>query len=165
MADPRGGDPTLPNLFARAWWLFFNSIVTFLSGLLAQVNLLQATVNGTAGGAGTVPYDLVCSFVGKPSSGQLVMIFTAPRAVSYPANFAGSVGTLTTNPTSTAVYTIANNGTTIGTLSISTGGVFTFATTSGTSKSLAVGDRLTITAPSPQDASLINVGFTMAGTR
>jgi hypothetical protein len=43
--------------------------------------------------------------------------------------------------------------------------VFTFMTTGGASQSFAPGDRLTITAPSPQDATLSDVAITLAGTR
>ncbi len=49
IADNRGGDPALPNLFARAWWLYFNAITSFLSGLLTQFTALQAAVAGGSG--------------------------------------------------------------------------------------------------------------------
>ncbi len=110
-------------------------------------------------------YDLVCSLVGKPGAGATVLIFTADRAVNFAANLAGSTGSVGANPTSTAAYDIKKNGSTIGAVSISTGGAFTFTTTSGTAKSLASGDRLTIIAPGSQDATLSDVGFTLAGTR
>jgi hypothetical protein len=111
------------------------------------------------------PYDLNCALVGKPGAAAIVFIFTAVRAVAFAANFSGAYGSVGINPTSTAAYTVKNGATTIGTVSISTSGVFTFTTTSGTSKSLAAGDRLTITAPSSQDATLSDVGFTLSGTR
>ncbi len=111
------------------------------------------------------PYDIVCSLVGNPGASATVLIFTAVRAVNFPANLGGSYGTVGTNPTSTAAYDIKKNGSTIGAVSISTGGAFTFTTTSGAAKSLAAGDRLTIIAPSSQDATLSDVGFTLAGTR
>lgn len=111
------------------------------------------------------PYDLNCALVGKPGASAVVFIFTAVRAVTFAANFSGAFGSVGANPTSTAAYIVKNGATTIGTVSISTGGVFTFTTTSGTSKSLSAGDRLTITAPTSQDATLSDVGFTLSGTR
>ncbi len=116
------------------------------------------------------PYDLVCSLVGKPGAGATVLIFTVVRAVTFPANFGGSYGSVGVANTSTAVYTVLNGVTTIGTVTLTVGGspatvTFTFATTGGTSKSLAAGDRLTITAPGSQDATLSDVGMTFAGTR
>ncbi len=116
------------------------------------------------------PYDLVCSFVGKPGAAATVLIFTAVRAVTFPANFSGSYGSVGVANTATAVYTVKNGSTTIGTITITASGspavvTFTFATTSGTAKALAAGDRMTIIAPSSQDATLSDVGFTLAGTR
>ena len=109
------------------------------------------------------PYDLICSFVGKPGSGALVFLYTAVRALSFLANWSGAQGTCGTNPTATATYTVLKNGSSAGTVVIGTGGAFTFATSGAVS--LAIGDRLTITAPSPQDATLADVAFTLAGTR
>ncbi len=116
------------------------------------------------------PYDLVCSLVGKPGAGATVLIFTAVRAVTFPANFSGSYGSVGVANTATAVYTAKNGSTTIGTITLTVGGspavvTFTFATTSGTAKSFAAGDRLTIIAPGSQDATLSDVGFTLAGVR
>ena len=134
------------------------------SGHLATWDASGNLVDGGVQGAGQ-PYDLVCSLVGKPGAAAIVLILTAVRAVGLAANFSGSYGSVGTNPTATATYTIKNGSTTIGTVAISTSGVFTFATTSGTSKSLAAGDRLTIVAPTSQDTTLSDVGFTIAGTR
>jgi len=111
------------------------------------------------------PYDIVCSLAGLPTASQVVLIFTAVRGVSLAANFSGSRGSAGVNPTATATYTIKNGSTTIGTVAVSTSGVFTFTTTSGTAKTLVAGDRLTVVAPSSADATLADVGFTLAGTR
>jgi len=110
-------------------------------------------------------YDLVSSFVGNPGDGATVMILTFTRSVTFAANFSGSQGTVGTNPTATATYTVNKNGSSVGTIQISTAGAFTFATSGGAAVSFAAGDRLTITAPSPQDATLADVGITLAGTR
>lgn len=111
------------------------------------------------------PYDIVCSFVGKPPASQTVLELTLNRPVSFAPNFAGSNATLGANPTSTAAYTLKQNGTTIGTVSISTTGVFTFSTSNAAGVTLAAGDRLTITAPASQDSTLSDVAMTFAGTR
>lgn len=109
------------------------------------------------------PYDVPCFLTGIPGAGANVLIRTFTRTVAFPANFGGSKGTLGTNPTATAVYTIAKNGTTVGTVSISTGGVFTFASSGGAAQSFVAGDRLTITAPNPMDVTLSDVSMTLAG--
>ncbi len=161
--DTRGLVVDPPALLSRAWWLFFQSLASFLSVISGQVANLVAASGSSSGS--TQPYDLVCSFVGNPGNGAKVMIFTAARAITWPGNLAGSTGSLTTNPTATALYTGKVNGTTKLTVSISTGGAFTFATSGGAPVAMVSGDRLVITAPSPQDASLADVGFTLAGLR
>ncbi len=157
--DDRGRIVDPPSLFSRAWWLFLQSLTSFISDLSSQVAALSSSVSTPP------PYDLVCSFVGNPGAAAKVMIFTATRPIVWPANMAGSKGTLTTNPTATALYTGTVNGTTKFTVSISTGGVFTFASSAGAQVSMVAGDRLEITAPTPQDTTLADVGFTLAGTR
>jgi hypothetical protein len=108
----------------------------------------------------------VSMVVGKPSAGQLVCIYTAGASMTFPANFAspnsyGSVGTL---PSATATFSIYKNGSLVGNVAVSTAGVFTFTTTSG-SFSLNAGDRLTVVAPGSQDATMADVGITLVGTR
>lgn len=112
----------------------------------------------------TVPYDVGCSITGKPDDNVEVMKFMAVRAIDFPDDFAGSYGHVGTNPTSTASFTIKKNGSTIGTISINTSGVFTFNTT-GAGTSLAAGDRISVQTPTPQDATLADVAWTFLGTR
>jgi collagen type VII alpha len=109
----------------------------------------------------------VSAVAGKPSAGQLIMIYTVEATENFPANFAtpNSYGTCGVNPTSTALYTVYKNGVSVGTISISTLGVFTFATTSGAAFTVNAGDRLTMIAPGTQDATLADVGITLVGTR
>lgn len=117
------------------------------------------------GQAGTnPPYDVGLYIPGQPASGAEVFKLVAVRDVEFPDDWAGSYGHVGTNPTSSAVFTIKKNGSSIGSISISTGGVFTFATT-GAATTLAAGDRLTIEAPNPQDATLADIGFNLAGAR
>jgi expansin (peptidoglycan-binding protein) len=53
----------------------------------------------------------------------------------------------------------------VGAISISTGGAVTFTSSGGAAVSFAVGDRMTITAPTPADANLSDIALTLAGTR
>lgn len=115
-------------------------------------------------GLTTAPYDIACSMPGLPDDNGEVLKFVAVRAIDFPDDFAGSVGHCGTNPTATAAYDVKKNGSSIGSISISTSGVFTFSTTGGAT-SLAISDRITINAPSPQDATLANVGISLLGTR
>lgn len=118
------------------------------------------------GGAGTTgPYDLGFFLSGLPGDNIICMEWKAIRAFTIPGNCAGSAGKVGTNPTATAVFAILKNGGSVGTISISTGGVFTFATTAGAAQSFAVGDVLSVTTPTPQDATLADVGVAFLGTR
>jgi hypothetical protein len=59
---------------------------------------------------------------------------------------------------------VKNNGTTIGTITVSTGGVVTFATT-GTTVACAAGDLITIIAPSTVDTTIADFGATLIAAR
>jgi hypothetical protein len=95
--------------------------------------------------------------------GQTIFGQTFARSVTFPADFAGSVGTVGVNPTLTAVFTINQNGTPIGTMSISTAGAFTFST-SGIDVVFAAHDRMTVVGPTPVDATLADLTATLTGT-
>ncbi len=169
--------PTLPSTlmnFRGAWSAAtaYNANDTVVSGSVAYVALAANTNVAVSTAAtwaplapATQPYDIVSSLVGKPSAGGTVLLLTFARTASFAANFAGSVGTCGTNPASTAVYSVSKNGTQVGTASISTSCVFTFATSGGAAVGFAAGDRLTVTAPDPQDATLSDVAITWAGVR
>jgi hypothetical protein len=108
----------------------------------------------------SAPVRLTSGIAGKPTNGEVVLIYTAPAAETFPVNFSGSYGSVGTNPTATATYTVLKNGSSIGTIVISTAGKFTFST-SGSAVAVAPGDRITVTAPSPQDSTLDSVGLTI----
>ena len=96
---------------------------------------------------------------------QTVLIFAVPEAKTFAANFSGSYGTVGTNPTTASItYTVLYDGSQIGTVAVSSAGAFTFATDGGTTKALAAGHRVTITAPSPADATCADVGITLVAT-
>ena len=116
-------------------------------------------------GPGSTIYDVVVSFVAKPDAGGLIFLLTFPRPVTFAANFAGSVGTVSVNPSATATYTVQKNGSAVGSIVVSTGGAVSFTTAGGAAQAFAAGDRMTVEAPSPQDGALADAAFTLAGTR
>lgn len=115
-------------------------------------------------GGTTAPYDIGCFVPGLPDAGVTCLTFVATRAITFADDFLGSRGFVGVNPTATAAFDILRNGSSIGSISISTGGAFTFNTT-GAGVSLAVGDRISLTTPSPQDTTLSNVSITLFGSR
>lgn len=105
--------------------------------------------------------DIGLTIPGQPADAGTVLYFPVVRAFSLPLNLTGSRGACRVNPTATATFAVTKNGSSIGSIAISTGGVFTFTLTA---TSFAPGDLLRITAPTPQDGTLVDVGLTLVGT-
>ena len=124
---------------------------------------------------GSTPPDTVPPYVAPIDSLAIVFPF-GENIGTYPIDvpvtfamlladdFAGANADVRTNPASTAVFTVQRNGTTVGTVSISTSGVATFATT-GAELSLAAGDTISITPPASADAALKGVTISLAAQR
>lgn len=103
-------------------------------------------------------------FPGTPASNQLIAKTIIARAVTFPANFSTSFGDVGTNPTGSFVVTVVLNGANVGTITISTGGAFTFASTGGVDIIAQAGDVLELEAPSATDATVANIGVTLVAT-
>lgn len=131
-----------------------------------QIILISASGGG---GGGSDLATRPCSFIpGQPSPGQEVMAYTAETSETFPANFASppSYGTCRVPPASGAqVYNVFKNASNVGTISISTAGIFTFATTGGAQITLNANDRFSVVAPSVIDPAIQGVSFTLVGTR
>lgn len=129
-------------------------------------NGLKQLASSGGGGSGTVlaPYDLGVYVQGAPLGAAIVMRYNVVRAFSLPIALAGSVFNAGVAATGAAVFTIKNNGSSIGTLSYAAAG--TVPTVSFTAQvDFAVNDVLTIVAPGSADATLANISFNFAGTR
>lgn len=124
---------------------------------------------GADGADGTTSYDWPFRYAGLPPANAVLDAFVAGREITFPADFAGSSGYIGANPTATLTLTIksggtwANDGTTVGTISISTGGAFTFATAGGTAKVISAGTLLKVIGPSSLDATGANIAATLLG--
>lgn len=119
--------------------------------------LNNPTFTGTPHGN---PYDIASGVSGPIGASQYVLFFNAVRAINIPANFSGSIAKVLTSFTNAATFTIYHNGTSIGSFSFAASGtVATFATSSAFT--LAVGDELTVQAPSTADATAANLGITI----
>jgi hypothetical protein len=110
------------------------------------------------------PYDIGGSFVGAPTDGLIFIRYPMPRAVQFPAGITNSQGKSGVAASASSVFSLRKNGVQFGTMTFSAGTTSaTFAASSATS--FAVGDVLTIMAPSPADATLADIGFSLAGVR
>lgn len=130
-----------------------------LASLQAQVNAIQVP---------TVPpqsHEVPYTVAGKPAAGQVTRLYTYSNAVSYPADFAGSMGTVGTNPTTyPAFFQLQKNGQIIGQIAISQTGNVTFTSAKHAAQSFSPGDVLTVVAPASQDATLSDLAITLNGT-
>ncbi len=127
----------------------FNNLIW--DQLTNWVNVPTVTVNSL--------YDLPIYIQGKPSAGEVFPIFNAVRSVKLPAGLTASIFTIATLPTAPMTFTLAKNGSTIGTVTFSTLGVPTVAFLSDVT--FGAGDQLIVTAPGSQDSTGANVAMTI----
>lgn len=128
---------------------------------------LTATVAATVSATGSLtgPYDIFCQISGQPLGGQVMVDRLLPRSITFAGNFNGSKAACGGNPTAAAaVFSIQKNNVQVGTITFSTGGVATFASTNGAPVIFNTGDRLTIVAPNPQNSTLYDVTATLTAT-
>lgn len=97
------------------------------------------------GAYSAVPVDVKMQYVsGTPSTSSVIYKRLLTQRATFPANFAGSIASVLNPPSSTTTLDVKDNGSTIGTIQFDTAGDVTFATTSGTEKTVDAGDRITI---------------------
>lgn len=131
--------------------------------LVYQDLVVVPGVNG-AGGAAGEDVDFVVTWTGAQTSAATWLGGEKlTRPVLFPGNFSGSQGEPPkTNPASSYAVTIKKNGSTVGTATCSTGGVWTFATSGAASQAFAVGDVLD--AYGPGDTTIANFSLALKGS-
>lgn len=97
--------------------------------------------------------DLHYTFFGNPTSSQLIGLKVSARSIVFPANFSGSYGYCRVNPGAGYNIDVRDASGSIGTVTISAAGAFTFVTAGGTAKTLAAGGRLELVAPAGVDTT------------
>lgn len=97
------------------------------------------------------------------NNNETVWRFNFTRSVDYLANFLGSYGSVDTNPAATWTGLVKKNGSNIGTIVVTTGGVVSFTTSGGASQSFAASDVMTVIGPASADASIAGLAVTFAG--
>jgi hypothetical protein len=110
------------------------------------------------------PYDVGGFFPGVPTASVLVLLYKFPRQVVFPSGLTNSSGVAVTAATAQTDFNIVKNGSSVGTMRFAAAGTAaTFIMASSTT--FAVGDVLKVIAPASPDATLANIGFSLAGTR
>ncbi len=114
------------------------------------------------GGGGSSDYRVGFFFTTSPTASEVLLLHTFTDAVTFADDFANGRGSVGTNPAATFTMDVQKNGASVGSIAISTGGVFTFATTGGP-LTFDPGDQLKIVGPgSPGTAA--NVSITLKGS-
>ncbi len=127
---------------------------------------------GPEGPPGSPRYIITVSFFPPAGNDETMALVPLPEAVTFAANFAGSEDALIAAATGSQVFTVYKNptftgllitgGTVVGTVTISSGGAFTFATTGGLPIAFAAGDRIGVKGQTVADATAAG-SFTLFG--
>jgi len=121
---------------------------------------LTAIAALASGGGGD--YRVGFQMITAASASEVIVDHVFTEAVTLPANFAGSEFNVGTNPAATFDFDVQLNGVSVGTISVSSGGVVTASTTGG-ALVVASGDVLSIIADSGVD-TLARFSGTLKGT-
>lgn len=110
-------------------------------------------------------YDVGFSFPAAPDAGEVLGGHVLVRSVTFDGNFAGSQGFVDVNPTgSSAIIDVQVNGASVGSITITTGGLISFASTSGNPVAPSAGQLITLVAPDPANAALSGIYITLRGS-
>lgn len=117
-----------------------------------------------SGGPVTQPYDIGAMVTGVPDANAVCLRYKFPREVTFAAGLAPSQGVAATAATVDAVFDIQRNGVSVGLINYAAA-ANAAAFDMDDETVFAVGDILTVVAPSSPDATLADISFTLAGTR
>lgn len=108
-------------------------------------------------------YEVILTFCGTPTAQQWIGGEEFRRSVLFAIDFDGSGGSVITNPGSDYVISVQKNGVEVGTITISSAGVFTFDTTGGATVSFVAGDTIDFYGPDTIGAAA-NIKATLVGS-
>ena len=113
------------------------------------------------------PMDLDFFIAGAPTAAQLVYKHVAARRFTLNDELLSSVGHAgTVGTVAVSDFDVLRNGVSIGTISFAVSGSTATFVTSGTGEEVfAIGDVLTVTAPSPANAALADIGISLFAYR
>ena len=135
-------------------------------GVYASLDARLEAIEAASATPTAQPFDVHTFFPGIPTTLAKLYRGKLARAVTFPADFAGSQFSASANATASTVFDIQKNGASIGTCTIAAGtATATFATSGGTAQTFAAGDLLSIIAPATPDTTLADPAITLSGTR
>lgn len=110
-------------------------------------------------------YDVGLFIPGKPDPSSVITQFTAARTFALADDFAGSVGSVTTPPSTTMTLDVFKNASKIGEVAIDNAGAFTFTTTGGSVETFVAGDKLIVKTQVSVPTAVFDISITLRGTR
>lgn len=122
--------------------------------------VLNRNIDG--GGGSTAPFSLGWGFGPAPIGDETLFLYTFVENVDFADDWSGSSGACGANPTASYVMTVAKNGASVGTVTVSTAGALSFATTGG-AINFAAGDVLKVSGGA--DDTVADISVTFKGTR
>ncbi len=134
---------------------------TIIGNVLTQTDLINYITSVIPAGI----VDVGITYNGKPTAGLVLVRHPFPVAATIPAGCLHSklIAKSTTPASGTVVFSIRKNDVEFGTATFAPAG--TSATFACTLTPFAENDVLTVIAPTPQDATLANLGGAIYGTR
>jgi hypothetical protein len=117
------------------------------------VETIDDIIIGEAAGATDSQYLIALSYVGTPGAQGTMGVHSVATACTIPIDFDGATGDVITNPAADFAIDVKKNGTTVGTITIDSSGVYTFETSGGGTVSLVFGDRVSFHGPSSVGAA------------
>lgn len=162
-ADPTTGALSINTTGVPSGKIPLYSIVTGTTTVTSYTDLRSYQPSATPPVSSSGVYDIGIYVEGLTTNSEIVWEFVAPRAWTLPAGASGAA-VAQVAATGSTTYTLAKNGTSIGTIAwAASGTVGTISVTASTS--FAAGDILSLTGPATADATLANIAVTLAGTR
>lgn len=113
--------------------------------------------------ARALSYVVPFGFTTAPTASEVMLLHTFADSVTFKQDWAGSSGKVGVNPAATYSLDVQKNGVSVGTISISTGGVVTFSS-GGLEVEFAAGDVMEIRGAATAPTSLANVSVALKGT-
>lgn len=141
-------------------WLLYNVAEDYYEQF-DGISWSELVMSG-GGGSGDTGYRVGFFFIDTPVTDEPLLRHCFTDAVTFGDDFAGSAGSVGTNPTATFTLDVLKNGVSVGSIEVSTSGVVTFATTGG-GVAFAIGDVLSVVAPTSVDSTVAQGSFTFKG--
>lgn len=105
-------------------------------------------------------YDLSGFYGGIPTASAIILYIPIARASTFKSSLSDSKGVAKTAATASTTFTVKRNGTSIGTMVFAASATTATFTLTGSATN-AIGDIISVEAPSTADATLADIGFTL----